>query len=152
MYFLKHKNEAFSTFKEWKFLIENQTGKKIKRLRKDNGLEFCSNEFNDFCKKEGISRHLTFPRTPQQNRVAERMNRTILERVRCMLSHSGLRKSFWVEATSTTYYLINRSPNRSIDCNIPKEVWLGTLLIMLILKYLVVCLFSCKRGKIRTSC
>ena len=59
VYFLKHKNEAFSTFKEWKLLFENQTGKNIKRLKKNNGLEFCSNEFNDFCKKEGIFRHLT---------------------------------------------------------------------------------------------
>jgi len=125
VYFLKHKDEALFTFKEWKLLIENQTGKKIKRLRTNNGLEFCSNEFNDFCKKEGISRHLTIPRTLQQNEVAERMNRTILERVRCMLSHSGLRKYFWVEAASTTCYQINHSPNRSIDCNIPEEVWLG---------------------------
>jgi len=76
-------------------LIENQTGKKIKRLRTDNDLEFYSNEFNDFCKKEDISKHLTIPKTPQQNEVAERMNRIILKRVRCMLSHSGLRKSFW---------------------------------------------------------
>jgi len=125
VYFVKHKNETFSTFKEWKLLIENQTDKKIKRLRTNNGLEFCSNEFNDFCKKEGISRHLTIPSTPQQNGVAERMNRTILKRVRCMLSHSGLSKSFWAEAASTTCYLINRSPNRSIDCNIPEEVWSG---------------------------
>ena len=115
VYFLKHKNEAFSTFKEWKLFIENQTCKKIKRLRTYNGLEFCSNEFNDFCKKEGISRHLTIPRTPQQNGVAEKMNRTILERVHCMLSHFGLRKSFWAEAASMTCYLINHSPNRSID-------------------------------------
>ena len=82
VYFLKHKNEAFSTFKEWTLLIENQIGKKIKRLRTNNGLEFCSNEFNDFCKKEGISRHFTIPSTPQQNGAAERMNRTILEKVR----------------------------------------------------------------------
>jgi 5'-3' exoribonuclease 2 len=65
VYFLKQKNEAFSTFKEWKLLIENQTGKKIKRLRTDNGLEFCSHEFNDFCKKEGITRHFTVTGTPQ---------------------------------------------------------------------------------------
>jgi len=124
-YFLKHKNEAFSTFKEWKLLIKNQTSKKINRLRTNNGLEFCSNEFNDFCKKEDIFKHLNIPRTPQQNGIAERMNKTILERVRCMLSHSGLRKSFWAEAASTTCYLINHSPNRSIDCNIPEEFWSG---------------------------
>ena len=64
--FLKLKSEALSTFKEWKTLIENQTGKKVKRLRIDNGLEFCSNEFNIFSKKEGIVRHLTIPRTPHK--------------------------------------------------------------------------------------
>jgi len=94
VYFLKHKNEAFSTFKEWKLLIENQTGKKIKSLRTDNDLEFCSNEFNDFCKKEDISRHFTIPSIPQQNGVAERMNRTILERVHCMFSHSWFEQIF----------------------------------------------------------
>ena len=125
VYFLKNKSEAFSKFKEWKILIENQTGRKVKRLRTDNGLEFCSNEFNDFCKKEGIARHLTIPGTPQQNGVAERMNRTILERVRCMLSHSGLGKGFWAEAAMTACYLINRSPNRSLDNNIPEEIWSG---------------------------
>ena len=106
VYFLKHKNEAFSTFKEWKLLIENQTGKKIKRLRTDNDLKFCSNEFNDFYKKEGISRHLTILMTPPQNGIAERINRTILERVRCILSHYGLKKSFWTEAASTTHLYI----------------------------------------------
>ena len=105
VYFLKNKSEAFSKFKEWKILIENQTGRKVKRLRTDNGLEFCSNEFNDFCKKEGIARHLTIPGTPQQNGVAERMNKMILERVRRMLSHYGLGKGFWAEAAMTACYL-----------------------------------------------
>ena len=66
IYFLKLKSEAFSTFKEWKTLTENQTGKKVKRLRTNNDLEFYSNEFNIFCKKEGIVRHLTIPRTPHK--------------------------------------------------------------------------------------
>ena len=75
-------------------MIENQSGKRIKKLRTDNGLEFLSGEFEAFCKSEGITRHYTVPGTPQQNGVAERMNRTILEKVRCMLSSSGLSKSF----------------------------------------------------------
>jgi len=71
VYFLKYKNEAFSTFKEWKLLIENQTDKKIKRLKTDNGLELCWNELNDFCKKEGISRHLTISTIKQGCRKNE---------------------------------------------------------------------------------
>ena len=61
---MKHKSQAFEKFKNWKVLIENQTGRKIKRLRTDNGLEFCSREFDDFCRNEGISRHYTVRYTP----------------------------------------------------------------------------------------
>ncbi|GJX19222.1 retrovirus-related pol polyprotein from transposon TNT 1-94 [Tanacetum coccineum] len=120
VFFLKHKDEVFPTFKEWKVLIENQTGKKIKKLRTDNGLEFCGESFNALCRKYGIARHHTLVRTPQQNGVAERMNRTIMEKVRCMLSHANLDKDFWVEAATTATYLINRSPHRSLDGNISK--------------------------------
>nr|GEX64102.1 retrotransposon protein, putative, Ty1-copia subclass [Tanacetum cinerariifolium] len=81
VFFLKHKDEVFPTFKEWKVLIENQIGKKIKKLRTDNGLEFCGESFNSLCRKYGISRHHTLVRTPQQNGVAERMNMTIMEKV-----------------------------------------------------------------------
>ena len=56
---LKHKNEVLKRFKEWITLIENQTNKKIKRLRTDNGLEYCSKEFEDLCKSNGITRHRT---------------------------------------------------------------------------------------------
>ena len=85
----------FRTFKEWKSLLENQTRKKVKRLRTDNGLEFCNREFDNFCKAEGIVRHKTVVNTPQQNGIAERMNRTLLERSRSMLSNAGLGKEFW---------------------------------------------------------
>ncbi|GJY59129.1 retrovirus-related pol polyprotein from transposon TNT 1-94 [Tanacetum coccineum] len=78
--FIRHKNEAFSKFKEWKQLVENQTGRKLKKLRTDNGLEFCNQEFNNLCKESGIARHLTVAGTPQQNGLAERMNRTLLNK------------------------------------------------------------------------
>ena len=94
-YFLKQKSDALSAFKVWKTMVEKHTGKQVKRLRTDNGLEFCSSDFDLLFKSEGIVRHLTVPRTPQQNGVAERMNRTIMEKVRCMLSNSRLPKSFW---------------------------------------------------------
>ncbi|KAG8490261.1 hypothetical protein CXB51_016079 [Gossypium anomalum] len=106
-------------------MIEKQTGKQIKYLRTDNGLEFCSDEFNRLCKSERIVRHLTVRHTPQQNGVAERMNRTIIEKVRCMLSNANLPKSFWAEAASTACFLINRSLSVTIEKKTPQEVWSG---------------------------
>ena len=79
IHILKTKNEVCETFKNWKTMIENQAERKIKRFHTDNGLEFCSNFFNDYCKKMGIARHnKSVARTPQQNGLAERFNRTIL--------------------------------------------------------------------------
>ena len=122
-YFLKQKSEAFDKFREWKLLVENQTGKRIKHLRTDNGLEYCNNVFSQFCTKFGIERHMTYRDTPQQNGIAERLNRTILNKVRCMLSESGLDKKFWAEATATTCYQINRSPSLSINFKTPEHMW-----------------------------
>jgi transposase InsO family protein len=96
-YFLKDKSEAFSAFKEWKTMVENQIEKKVKTLRTDSGMEFCSHEFKSYCRSEGIVRHYTVPYTPQQNGVAQRMNRTVISKARCMLSNSGLSRRFWAE-------------------------------------------------------
>ena len=90
IYFLRKKSEVFDGFKEFKALVENQTEKKIKVLRTDNGGEFCKKEFEEFCKKCGIARQKTTPYTPQQNGVAERMNRTLMEKARSMLSGTEL--------------------------------------------------------------
>jgi transposase InsO family protein len=89
IYFLRKKSEAFDRFKEFKALVENQTEKKIKVLRKDNGGEYFGNEFEELCKKCGIERQKTTPYTPQQNGVVERMNMTLMEKTRCMLSGAG---------------------------------------------------------------
>jgi len=126
IYFLKRKNDVYLTFKQWKVLIEKQTGKQIKRLRTDNGMEFCEREFDEFCKNEGIVRHRTVRMTPQQNGVAERMNRTLLERARCLISNAGLTKDFWAEALNMACYIVNRAPSAAIDFKTPEEVWSGT--------------------------
>lgn len=126
IYFLKTKNEAFTAFKEWKVAVETPTERKVKCLRTDNGLEFCNREFDNYCKQAGIKRHRTCTYTPQQNGVSERMNRTIMDKVRCMLAETGLDQSFWAEAASTAVYLINRSPNASIDFKLPEQVWSGS--------------------------
>ena len=72
--------------------MENQAGKKVKYLRTDNGTEYTDKRFMEFCKSESITRHFTAPSTPQQNGVAKRMNRTIMERARCMRLNAGLPK------------------------------------------------------------
>ncbi|KAJ0489574.1 putative RNA-directed DNA polymerase [Helianthus annuus] len=125
VFVLKSKDETFDKFKEWRALVENQTEKKIKKLRTDNGLEFCNHLFDQYCKKHGIARHLTNVGTPQQNGLVERMNRTLLNKVRCMLFGSGLPKKFWAEALSTAAYLVNMSPSSAIDMETPMERWSG---------------------------
>ena len=125
VYILKTKEEAFQRFKEWRKLVEVQTGRKVKTLRTDNGLEFVKTEFEVFCQTEGIQRHKTVSYTPQQTGLAERMNKTLLERVRCMLLSAKLPKSFWGEAVNTAAYLINRSPSTTLGFKVPEEVWSG---------------------------
>ena len=105
--------------------MENQTEKKIKVLRTDNGGEFCSKEFEEFCKQCGIARHKTTPYTPKKNGVAERMNKTVMERERSMLSGVGLGQEFWAEAVETTCYLVNRSPSSALEDKSSHEVWTG---------------------------
>jgi len=102
-------------------------GTKLKGLRTDNGMKFVSEQFNEFCRLKGIKRHRTVPRTPQQNGLAKRMNRTLLERVRCMLLGAGLPKSFRGEAVTTAAYLIKRCPSTGVDFKTPVEVWSGKL-------------------------
>lgn len=91
---VKGKYETASKFKEWCNLVETEKDMKIKCIRTDNGLEFIAEEFDLICRQRGIRRHKTVPCNPQQNGVVERINRTLLERVRCLLLGSGLSKGF----------------------------------------------------------
>ncbi|KAE8693764.1 putative galacturonosyltransferase-like 4 [Hibiscus syriacus] len=123
VYFLKKKSEVFDTFRKWKDMVENETGMKVKRLRSDNGGEYKNRRFRDFCANNGIKMETTVPMTPQQNGVAEPMNRTLNERARSMRIHAGLPKFLWAEAINTAAYLINRGPSVPLDDRIPEEVW-----------------------------
>ena len=109
VYFLKSKDEVFDAFKTYKSFVENQTDFKIKCLRTDNGKEFVNKSFNEFLSSNGIKRQLTVPYTPQQNGIAERANRTLVELSRCMLLKAHLDDKYWAEAVSTSVYLRNRS-------------------------------------------
>ena len=77
---LKHKDKVFTQFMQWKAITEKQTRKKIKWLKTDNELQFCSSEFNKFCKNEGNVKHQTIKHTRQQKGVVEHINLTLLER------------------------------------------------------------------------
>ena len=85
IYFLKNESQTFNMFKDYKALVEKQTGKQIKIFRSDNGEEFTSSDFIDFCKEVGIRKETIVPYNPEQNGVAERKNRTIMEVVKAML-------------------------------------------------------------------
>ena len=125
IYVLKHKDEVFARFLEWKALVENSTGRKLKALRTDNGGEYASKEFETYLKQNGIRHERTVPKTPEQNGVAERMNRTIVETARCMLAEAKLPRKFWAEAVSMAVYLRNRSPMTAVTGMTPFEALTG---------------------------
>jgi hypothetical protein len=117
--------EVFDRFKEFKALFKNQTEKRIKVLRIDNGREFCRNEFEEFYMKCDIARQKATAYTSQQNGVAKRMNMMLIEKIRCMLSGVGLGKELRAEAMGTTCYLVKKSPSSILDDKTPQEVWTG---------------------------
>ena len=125
VYMLRHKSEVFEKFSEYVALAENFTQKKVKRIRSDNGGEYTSEEFHDYCRKRGFIKEHTIPYTPQQNGVSERLNRTILENVRAMLHHAKLPLFLWAEAVNTIVYLRNRSPTSRFKGETPYERWHG---------------------------
>ena len=125
IYFLTEKSEAFTTFKNYKNLVEKETGAFICCLCIDRGGEFTSLEFNAFCKTNGISRQLTVAYTSQQNGVAEHKNRTIMNMVRSMLSEKQVPKNFWPEAVNWTAHVLNRSPTLAVKGVTPEEAWSG---------------------------
>lgn len=97
---MSEKSEAFGQFKMFKKAVEIKTGKNVKSLRTDRGGEYTSIQFSNYCKEEGIKRQLTTAYTPQQNGIAERKNRTVMNMVRSMLSARKVPKIFWAEAVS----------------------------------------------------
>ncbi|KMQ90721.1 retrovirus-related pol polyprotein from transposon tnt 1-94 [Lasius niger] len=127
VYFLKEKSGVCDAFKHYKSFVERQTGKSIKALQSDNGREYLNSEMNSLLADHGIERRLTVPRTPQQNGVAERMNRTLLDMARCLMLQSGLSSMFWADAVATACHIRNRCPSSSLGGITPYEKWTGEL-------------------------
>lgn len=117
--FLKRKSDALFSFKTWQVMVERQLGRSIKVLRTDGGGEYQA--FKDYLSSLGIVHQTTAPYTSQQNGVAERANRTVVERSIAVMHSERLPLPLWAQVMDSVVYLKNRSPSRSIDGYTPFE-------------------------------
>ncbi|GKB60138.1 putative ribonuclease H-like domain-containing protein, partial [Tanacetum coccineum] len=101
VFFLATKDETSGILKSFIIGVENLIDQRVKVIRCDNGTEFKNKEMNQFCERKGIKREFSVARTPQQNGVDERKNRTLIEAARTMLADSKLPTTFWAEAVNT---------------------------------------------------
>ncbi|XP_021766287.1 uncharacterized protein LOC110730772 [Chenopodium quinoa] len=114
-----------SSFKLKKMKIQKISGHSIVHLRSDHGTEFENSRFDEFCRENGMNHNFSAPRTPQQNGVVKRNNRTLEEMARTMFIASGLPRKFWAEAVNTACYILNRVTIRSIINKTPYELFRG---------------------------
>ncbi|MCO5551463.1 hypothetical protein L7F22_004966 [Adiantum nelumboides] len=123
VYPLKAKSDVFAVFQHYVSMVENETGCKVQTLRTDRGGEYMSGAFKDFLGKKGIKHQCTMPYTPQQNGVAERKNRSLMEMARCMLKAKSLPHKLWMEAVACVAHVLNRCPTRALKTITPYESW-----------------------------
>lgn len=127
VYCIKNKSDVLEKFREYKAMAEAQHGCKIAKLRVDNGGEYSSTDFKDFCKQGGIQINYTTPYNPEMNSISERLNRTLVEKARSMLIASGIQRKFWNEAIYTANYIKNRCPTNAVGNQFkhqtPAEIW-----------------------------
>ena len=121
---LRNKSDAADVIKDNITLLERWTGHTVIRIRSDNGGEFTSMALTDFYASKGIQPETTNSYTPQQNGKAERLNRTLMEKIRPMMAAANLPKNMWAEAAITANYLRNRSPTSKNEAT-PSEMFTG---------------------------
>ncbi|KAG7533536.1 Zinc finger CCHC-type superfamily [Arabidopsis thaliana x Arabidopsis arenosa] len=122
--FLREKSEAVESFKILALQLQNEKGNII-QIRSDHGGEFQNEVFEKFCQSQGIRYQYSAPRTPQQNGVVERKNRTLQEMARAMIHGNNISEGFWAEAVSTACYIINRVYVKPGTKTTPYEIWKG---------------------------
>ena len=122
IYLLKKKAEVDVVFEVFKNMIENQFQQKIEVLRSDNGTEYYNEVLGSLFKKQGILHQSSCAGTPQQNGIAERNNRHLLEVARALLFQMRLPKKFWGDAILIACYLINRIPTRVLKYDTPFKI------------------------------
>ena len=126
VYVMARKSECYEKFKEFEAEVTAKFNMRISMLTVDQGREYKSVQMVQFCKSRGIQILETIAYTPQQNGVAERFNRTIVEKARALMLQSGTPKFFWNEAIYTSAFLLNRSPTRALQSKkTPAEMWFG---------------------------
>lgn len=125
VYFLKSKDQVADCFEEFQAQVENETGRRIKKLRTNNGREYVNQNLEKDVKKFCNQTSATIPYSPQLNGLAKRMNRTLVEKAQFMLIESNLPKCYWAETVSTAAYLTNRSPTKGFKNIILEEAWIG---------------------------
>lgn len=123
VYFIKNKSDVFDCFKVFESMLRNQIGHAIKILRVDRGREYLNSNMNSYLASRGIMLETTAPYTPQQNKKAERDNRTIVESARTMLGASGLPNFLWAEAVHTAVYTLNGVQVNAATSVSPYEAW-----------------------------
>lgn len=108
VYCIKSKDEVFDCFEKYVNRIQNQTGNRIKEIRCDRGTEYLNRKFYTFAKNKGIWLRPSPAHTHELNGVAERFNRTVMDRARCLLTEANLEKRFWPECIKAAAYIGNR--------------------------------------------
>uniref|UniRef100_A0A2N9IZW0 Integrase catalytic domain-containing protein n=1 Tax=Fagus sylvatica TaxID=28930 RepID=A0A2N9IZW0_FAGSY len=126
VYLLKHKSDTLQVFTDFHAMIQTQFSLPLQVLRTDCGGEFTSNKFNQFCATKGIVHQVSCPHTPQQNGVAERKHRHLIQCALALLSESNLPMSHWHYAVSTAAHVINRLPTPNLSSKSPWEVLFHT--------------------------
>nr|GEU99184.1 putative ribonuclease H-like domain-containing protein [Tanacetum cinerariifolium] len=125
VFFLVIKDETSPILKTFITGIENQLSLKVKIIRSNNGTEFKNQDLNEFCVMKRVKREFSVPRTPQQNGIAERKNRTLIEAAKTMLANSLLPIPFWAEAVNTACYVQNMVLVTKTHNKTPYELLLG---------------------------
>ena len=124
--FMTQKSQALDGFKVYQALVEGPTSEQIGILHTDSGGEYVGKEFKRYLMSQQIDHKETDAESPEQNGVAERLNRTLMDKARAMVAHTGLSRGFWAGAVNTANYLRNRSPCQSLRGHItPYKVWHG---------------------------
>ncbi|MCO5610539.1 hypothetical protein L7F22_064778 [Adiantum nelumboides] len=123
VYPLKAKSNVFAIFQHYVSMVDNETGCKVQTLCTDRRGEYMSGAFKDFLGNKGIKHQCTMPYTPQQNGVAERKNRSLMEMARCMLKAKSLPHKLWMEAAACAAHVLNRCPTRALKTITPYESW-----------------------------
>ena len=124
MYLIQHKSEAFYKFRDFRAEVEKQLDTHIKAIRSNRDNEYLSNEFIDHLVQNGILSQLTVPGMPQQNDVAERRNRTLLDMITSIMSYSELPLFLRGYALEIAIYILNLVQSKSIP-KTPREMWIG---------------------------